>query len=193
MKSSAITVRRAALALTLAAAAVLSATAATAAARHPAATMSADAVSATAVPACSGTQLRAWMSNQGDGAMGSVYYQLEISNVSTTTCSLFGYPGVSAVNASGQQLGSPAARDTSRISKTVVLSPGDTAHAVLRIIDVGAIGCPSAKATGLRVFAPNTTASQTVPFSFLACANKGPVFMYVRTTRPRAGIPYYSQ
>jgi hypothetical protein len=43
-----------------------------------------------------------------DRAAGSIYYHLEFTNLSGRACTLVGYPGVSAINLSGHQLGSAA-------------------------------------------------------------------------------------
>ena len=76
-----------------------------------AATSSPTARAATAIPQCTGgLGLGAWVAvSQGNGAAGTIYYPLEFTNTSGHACSLFGYPGVSAISRSGQQLGSPPA------------------------------------------------------------------------------------
>ena len=65
--------------------------------------------SAEEAPACTAFGLGVWVAvNQGGGAAGTIYYPLEFTNLSGRTCSLFGFPGVSALDAQGRQLGSPA-------------------------------------------------------------------------------------
>lgn len=146
-------------------------------------------------PACATSALRVWLGVPGDGALGSVFYQLELSNVSGRTCTLFGFPGVSAVAAGGRQLGSPAARDQGDPTRLVVLGRGATAHVFLRIVDAGVYPparCHPANAIGLRVYPPNTRTATIVFFPFQACAKKGPVFLGVRTTVAGTGIPGFS-
>src|SRR6059058_4649285 len=63
------------------------------------------------VPACRATQLTVWQAIPADGAAGSFYYQLEFSNVSRTPCTLFGFPGVAAIDSQNRILGRPAARE----------------------------------------------------------------------------------
>jgi Domain of unknown function (DUF4232) len=185
MKPPAPALRRAALALALAATAALGMTAASAATGRPAAPRP-------ATPACHTSQLRVWIGLPGDGAAGSTYYELQLSNVSSTPCSLFGFPGVSAINSHGTRLGKAAGRDHTFAATTQVLAPRVTVHAVLRITDPGVIGCPTATATELKVFPPNTTAAALVPFKFSACtgANRN---LTIRVVRHGAGIPGYSQ
>src|ERR1700761_2732288 len=67
---------------------------------------------AAAAAKCAASDLTAWLGVPGDAGAGHVNYQLEISNVSHHTCSLVGFPGVSAVGRHGQ-LGSAAQRDRS--------------------------------------------------------------------------------
>jgi Domain of unknown function (DUF4232) len=160
------------------------------------AAVAASAGSASAAPSCSASQLRVWIGLPGDGAAGSVAYELQISNVSKARCSLFGFPGVSAVSNRGKQLGSAAARDHSFAAKTVTVLPGRTAHFLLKITNVLALQqstCKPANAAGLRVFPPNTTKSSFVPLAFKACSKKGPRYLSTRVVRSQAGIPGFSQ
>lgn len=149
-----------------------------------------------AVPSCSSSQVRVWLGLPGDAGAGSVVYELQISNVSKSRCSLFGFPGVSAVNSKGKQLGSAAARDHTFAATTVTLLPGRTAHFVLKITNVlnfPPATCKPVNAVGLRVFPPNTTKSAFVELAFKACSVKGDRYMFTRVVRPQAGIPGYSQ
>jgi hypothetical protein len=161
----------------------------------PAAALAASGHSATATPACATSDLRVWMGIPGDGAAGTTAYQLELSNVSSQTCTLFGFPGVSAAGLGGGQLGSPASRDTSDPELTVTLTRGATAHVFLEIVDVAFLPpatCQPASAVGLKVYPPGDTTATTVPFSFQACKKAGPVFLTVRTTVAGTGIPGFS-
>ncbi len=48
-------------------------------------------------PRCGTGALTAWLGIPGDGFAGGVNYQLELSNTSGRTCTLYGFPGVSAL------------------------------------------------------------------------------------------------
>ncbi len=151
---------------------------------------------ASVVPGCRTRQLAVWVGVPGSGTAGSTYYELQLSNVSTTTCSLHGYPGVSAVTGTGRQLGSAAARDARFTPATVVLAPGTTAHAVLRVTDVSVFPpsrCRATTSAGLRVYPPNETASVTVPFPLHVCTTAVAPYLSVRTVRVGTGIPGHSQ
>jgi hypothetical protein len=152
------------------------------------------APAAASAPGCATSDLMVWLGIPGDGTAGSTYYELELSNISHHTCTLFGFPGVSAVNRSGAQLGSPATRDHGDPELPVTLAPLATAHVVLQIRDLSfpPATCQPTNAAGLKVYPPNTTTATVVPFQFPACAKSGPIFLTVRTTEAGTGIPFYS-
>jgi hypothetical protein len=159
-----------------------------------AASGSTSAPQSSSVSRCFTSQLTDWIGVPGEGSAGSTFYELEISNVSRHTCTLFGYPGVSAVRG-GHQLGSAASRDTSDPDTLIRLAPGATAHAIVQITDVTNFSpgaCRPAGATGLRVYAPNAFASIVVPFSFQGCSRRGPLYLHVTATVAGTGIPGHS-
>ena len=162
------------------------------------AALAATAASAAARPAviaaCTTGQLQTWLGTPGSGAAGSTYYELELSNVSTTTCSLTGYPVVLAVSGAGAALGSPAAHDTAYPPVTVKLAPGGTAHAVLRVTDTGVLpSCSPVTAAGLQIFPPTRAHALSLPFGFSACSSAGPSYLHIRVIHPGPGIPGRSQ
>ena len=79
-------------------------------------------LSSAPVPACQASQLGVWIAlAQSNGAAGTIYYPLNFTNVSGHTCSLHGFPGVSAIarpSRSGTNPGKPNAGSapTSRAS-----------------------------------------------------------------------------
>ncbi len=162
-----------------------------AAARPATATQPAVAVA----PRCAAGALTVWLGIPGDGAAGSTYFQLELSNTSAKTCTLYGFPGGSAIGRNGRQLGSAANRDYADPVHLVTLRRGATAHVLLQITDVANFppaSCDPANAVALRVYPPNDRRSVQVPFSFRACGKSGPVYLHVRTTVGGTGIPGFS-
>ena|SRR5579872_3109592 len=146
-------------------------------------------------PRCPAGALTVWLGIPGDGAAGSTSYQLELSNTSTKTCTLYGFPGVSATGRNGRQLGSAANRDYADPIHLVTLRHGATAHVLLQITDVTnypPASCHPANAVELRVYPPNDRRPAQVPFSFRACGKSGPVYLHVRTTVGGTGIPGFS-
>src|SRR5262249_46343599 len=92
-------------------------------------------LTSSATPKCATSGLAVWLGvGAGGAAAGSTYYPIELTNVSGSSCHLFGYPGVSA--SSGHQVGKAASRNPSAGAQTVVLAPGAAAHAVLQVTDV---------------------------------------------------------
>jgi hypothetical protein len=147
---------------------------------------------ATAVPSCSRADLVAWLAIPRTGFSNeSNFYDLEISDVSSHACTLYGYPGVSGLRANGSQLGSAAAR-AGGTKQLVTLAPGGTAHATLYIDYAGDYtpsACHPTTADLLRVYAPGDYASMEFAFSFPACARRGPLYLNVSTVVAGTGVP----
>ena len=142
---------------------------------------------------CATPALAVWLGlGEGGGTAGSTFYPLELTNVSSHACHLFGFPGVSAWR--GHLLGSPAQRSHAVPAHTVTLLPGETAHTVLQITDAGNFSrsrCAPVTAFGLKVIPPDETTSAGVPFNFRACSKTGPVFLTVQPVQPGVGVPGY--
>jgi hypothetical protein len=145
------------------------------------------------IPACTGTtSLGAWIAvSLGSEASGTTYYPLEFTNTGGYTCSLSGYPVVSAISRAGVRLGSPAGRGLLTIAPRVVLAPGATAHTTLayhgRLVSTGG-GCgPVDTAVELRVYLAGQKRATYAAFGFQACSHAGPVYLTI--TEPiRAGV-----
>lgn len=139
------------------------------------------------VPACSSAQTEVWLGlGLGGGTAGTTYFPLEFSNISRHTCSFSGYPGVSAFRGALHQIG-PAATRNHHAHTTVTLAPGQSAHALLGVIDSGAVCSRSVRADGLKVFGPGQRIAQEVPYSFPACAHRG--VLTVGPLHAGVGIP----
>jgi len=162
---------------------------------------------------CSTSGLEAWLGLGGAGAARpgtadppgayparETYYTLEFTNVSDRACSLYGYPEVSAYRdspAAGGAIGGPigdsAIRDTSVRPKPVMLQPGATAHAVLRV--TGATqpaGCAEVTAEELRIALPRQARPSFVPAHIPVCSKKGQVSLRVQAIQARPGVPGYT-
>jgi hypothetical protein len=132
------------------------------------------------------------------------YYTLEFTNVSARTCSLYGYPEVSAYAGSavtGTQIGSAATYDPAVRPRPVMLAPGATAHSVLRVTGPGQFqpaACARVTASELRVLLPDQGPLGSriqpafVPITLAACSKPGPKFLSVRAIQPRPGIPGFA-
>jgi Protein of unknown function (DUF4232) len=124
------------------------------------------------------------------------YYALEFTNVSNRTCSLFGYPEVSAYRgspAAGGPIGGTAIRDTSVRPRPVMLEPGATAHAVLRVAgDTEPAGCAEVTAEELRITLPRQARPSLVPAHIPVCSQRGHASLSVQAIQARPGIPGHS-
>jgi hypothetical protein len=165
---------------------------------------------------CATSGLEAWLGLGAAGSTGStaiphnghhvqadtIYYTLEFTNVSARTCSLYGYPEVSAYAGSqvaGTQIGSPATNDTVIRPQPVTLPPGATAHSVLRVTGPGQFqpaACVQVTAPELRVMLPGLQGPRVqpalVPITLPACSKPGPKFLSVQAIQPRPGIPGFA-
>ncbi|MFI5049678.1 MAG: DUF4232 domain-containing protein [Gaiellales bacterium] len=143
-------------------------------------------------PRCTTSALEVWLGlGGGGGQAGSTVYPVELTNLSAHTCSLYGFPGVSA-EVAGHQVGSAAGRDHAVPAQTVTLGPRATAHAELRITDVSSIpaaSCEPVTADGLTVYPPGAFTAAQIPFRFRACSAAGPAFLSVQVVQPRVGVP----
>ena len=147
---------------------------------------------ATAVPACTAGDFGAWVAvTQGNGAAGSIFYPLQFTNLSRHACAMRGFPGVSAIDRNGHQLGSPASWDHVIPVRTVVLAPGATAHTILRWGDVTVAtspGChPTFSTFELRIYPPGQYRATYAAFGLEACSHAGPVYLGVQPVRPGVG------
>jgi hypothetical protein len=138
--------------------------------------------------ACKFQQIKTWLGiGNGTTTATTSSYPLEFSNVGRFTCTVTGFPGVSGVSGSGAQIGGAAHHVGSRFS--IVLTPGETAHAHLTIRAAGSVaGCAKRPGARLRVFAPNQSAHTIINgFVFTACSNR--TTLTVTSVRAGTGIP----
>ena len=123
--------------------------------------------------ACAGSQLGV-SAGQSDGAAGHIGARVIFKNNSGSACTLYGFPGVAGLDASGKQQ-VQATRVTSgylgtATASTVLLAPGATASSLVGGVDVpsgNATSCPSYP--DLLVTPPGTKASSKVALSMPGC------------------------
>jgi hypothetical protein len=161
--------------------------------------------------ACAASGLEAWLGQGAAGtggagagvSRGGTFYTLEFTNVSRQACRLYGYPEVSAYqdspvtgeNEAGGQIGGPAVRDTSVRPRPVMLEPGATAHAVLRVAVTASnepARCTRVTAEELRVALPSQGRAAFVPVHIPVCSSKGSISLSVQAIQDRPGVPGYA-
>jgi hypothetical protein len=115
---------------------------------------------------------------QSGAAAGSTYVPIDFTNTSSSSCTLFGYPGVSFVSSpTGGQLGKPATRNPADPAATVTLAPGGVAHATLQVAEAGnysASACTPVTAHWLRIFPPNQITAVYAHYTVQACSARLP-------------------
>jgi hypothetical protein len=126
------------------------------------------------------------------GYAGGVYQTIVFTNTSGTTCTLFGYPGVSLVSAPPyKQIGLAAQRASTVPVKLITLATGAAANAVLQIVDAlnfGSSTCSPTQAAFLRIYPPNQTAPVFLPDTSEICAQ--PVqTLFISAVQAGAGGP----
>jgi len=137
---------------------------------------------ATGTPMCATSQLSASVS-ESHPAAGNLYRTLVLTNTSSTACHLTGFPGVSMLNASGQQIGRPATREAIAYAP-VVLNPGGTASDTIHTTNhMGTCQPTSAK---LKVYPPGNTAWLVIPAHVTDCGN---VFQITPMVAGKEGTP----
>ena len=102
---------------------------------------------------------------------GTIESALEFTNTGSKPCTLIGYPGVAATNATGKQLGDSAGWNPLYRARLVTIPAGGTAHADLFWSDgeVFTSGCKPTQASLLKVYPPNSTTARVGFFDLPVC------------------------
>jgi Protein of unknown function (DUF4232) len=123
-------------------------------------------------PGCATSSLQVKL-GVAQGYAGGVYEVIDFTNTSASTCTLYGYPGVSLVTGPPyKQIGLAAKRSPSTPPKLVTLAPGATGNAVLQVVDAlnfPTATCDPVKATALKIYPPNQTEPVYLPTTFTGC------------------------
>jgi hypothetical protein len=140
------------------------------------------------VGGCRAASTEVWLGLPGNGAAGTILYEIQISNIGHSTCTFFGYPGVSELNIHGNEVGKPASHSGAKL--LVSVKPGGTAHFVLTYHQAGANCLHPVGGAVLRVFPPGQFHSQLVELALQQCPGKS--IMSVDAVHPGTGIPFFS-
>jgi hypothetical protein len=108
-----------------------------------------------------------------NGAAGSIYYPLLLTNNSGRTCTLYGYPGVALVSQpGGAVVGAAAVRNPTFPAELVSLAPGAVAHASLQVAVAANYPvkvCKPATAHWLQVYPPGEYTALDIQFTAQTC------------------------
>lgn len=136
--------------------------------------------SATATGACDFSALRAALVRSG-AAAGSTYATIALRNTGTGPCRLLGYPGVSAVDSAGHQLGAPADRRPGATPTAQVVAPGASTSFVLQASNVANLdpaSCRPVDAAGYRIYPPGSRTSVVLPVAGGRACTTTAVFLH---------------
>jgi hypothetical protein len=110
-----------------------------------------------------------------EGAAGSTFLPVRLTNTSGDACRTGGFGGVSLVTSPrSEPVGAPADRVQQNNAKPIVLQPGSRAEATLQIANADNLSrskCRPEPTKGLRVYPPNETDAAYVPHAATACGN----------------------
>ena len=139
---------------------------------------------------CATRDLQAKVTNT-EGAAGSVYQNIDFTNVGSTTCSLYGYPGVSlGTGMPFNQIGAAATRSTTASPAVVTLSPGQTANALLRVtqaLNYPQAKCAPTKTTYLQIYPPNQTTALYLTYAATGCTSTSVNLLTIGVVQAGAG------
>jgi Protein of unknown function (DUF4232) len=133
---------------------------------------------ATTTPAgpgpCQSSDLKVTLGS-GNAAAGTTFYQILFTNDSSTTCTLYGYPGVSFTGETyAVQVGPAATRNHAIQPSLVTLAPGAVGSAEISVVDAQNYPpgpCGLTTASGILVYPPNLTTSIGLPFNGYTCVH----------------------
>ncbi|WP_327424181.1 DUF4232 domain-containing protein [Streptomyces sp. NBC_01230] len=120
---------------------------------------------ASSTPMCATSQLTGSL-GAGDAGAGNLYRYLVLTNRSSTTCHLTGFPGVSLLDASGRQIGPAATREHTSYAP-VTLKPGGSASDTVHTVNHQGTCLPTS--TRVRVYPPGNTASLVLVGAITNC------------------------
>ena len=123
------------------------------------------------------------------GTAGTIYQVIVLTNTSASSCTLYGYPGVSFVNGQGgSQVGAPATRNPAVKAASLTLAPGGKANALLAVHDAGAYpDCRLTSVDWLRIYPPGDFGSLYVQYKAQTCANTAKSILTVTAVSQGAG------
>ena len=122
---------------------------------------------ATGAPYCTAKDLGIHLQTTR-GAAGSAYQDFGFVNVTSDSCRLYGYPGVSGVTAGGAVVDFNVGHRSSQPERTVLVAPGAQATFSLATTEVG----PSCKTiVALRFIPPNDRRYEQIKVRMRVCGN----------------------
>jgi hypothetical protein len=123
--------------------------------------------------ACTAPHLVTWFDELNpQGALGTIYYQLEFTNKGAVSCTMDGISTVWAVDLAGAKIGKTAYRQAVA-HHVVTLRANGTASELfgIRYVAAESAACKPVLAAGLRVFPPLQPQSETIALPVHVCSS----------------------
>jgi hypothetical protein len=142
-------------------------------------------------PVCAVSDLRTSLTAAG-GSAGAFHYQLVFLNSSASTCTLYGFPGVSFLDGRGHQIGPAAQEGPAAVRQLVRLAPGQKGYAGLSVTDPGIPPCAGpGNVAQIRVYPPASfgPALVTAPAGMQVCTSPNTTSYVASTVGPITAAP----
>jgi Protein of unknown function (DUF4232) len=137
-------------------------------------------------PTCAVSDLRTSLTAAG-GSAGAFHYQLIFNNSSASTCTLYGFPGVSFLDGRGHQIGPAAQEGPAAVRQLVRLAPGQKGYAGMSVTDPGIPPCAGpGNVAQIRVYPPASfvPALVTAPAGMQVCTSPNTASYVASTVAP---------
>jgi len=149
-------------------------------------TTSSTGQAASGLHTCSASALKGSLGTS-QGAAGTLYTDVMLTNTSSSPCSLYGYPGVSFVAApGGSEIGAAANRNPVSPAQLIKVAPGAQVNFLMGLTDVGVYPvsqCHPTSVSWLRIYPPGAYDSLYVQYAAQTCAATSLVVLRVSTVR----------
>jgi hypothetical protein len=109
---------------------------------------------------------------QQNGAAGTIYQHMALTNTGKKSCTMAGYPTAFLFGNDGYALGNSAAAQAQPAPAVITLAPGETAHTVLGYPQAGNFPpgqCTAAKSTSLKLYPPSSITPLTTSLEVAWC------------------------
>jgi Protein of unknown function (DUF4232) len=121
-------------------------------------------------------------SNGTNGAAGTIYGAWVFTNISSTSCRLYGYPGMQLYGRAGRPIPTIVKRSLRPGPTNVTLAPGGSATFISSYSDVSSSPKPCPMSAVAQITSPNAVASLFIP------ARLGPCRGVVNVSAVEAGV-----
>jgi len=121
---------------------------------------------------CHTADLRASIGRNDPGA-GQENFPIVLTNRSSRTCTVYGFPGVAFVNSAGEQVTVDPERSTGQQKQRVTLAPGQSAWSAMSFSNPGITGVTTVTPAAVLITPPDETTSLKVPWTGGEVSNTG--------------------